>query len=178
MSLEENKAIVRRLIGAINGRNLALLDDLIAQDFFYHAQPHQIQGLDAVRQVIEDEVKGFPDLHVTIEDIIAEGDKVWVHLEQTGTHTGEFLGLAPTGKKMKYASVAIWRIANGKIVEGWGVYDYLDYYKELGFIKHTEEGKNLFPEENCHYSLSHIQMMISSASQQLIPSLGCTVRSL
>ena len=147
MSLEENRAIVRRLIEAINKRNLALLDDLIAQDFFYHAQPHEIQGLDVVKQVIEDEVKGFPDLLVTIEDMIAEGDKVWVRLEQTGTHTGEFLGLAPTGKKIEYASVAIWRIANGKIVEGWGVYDYLDSYKELGFIEYTEKTKKLFAED-------------------------------
>ena len=142
MSLEENKAIVRRLIEAVNKRNLALLGDLIAQDFFYHVQPHQIQGLDVIKQVIKDEVKGFPDLHVTIEDIIAEGDKVWVRLEQTGTHTGEFRGLAPTGKKIKYTAVAIWRIANVKIVEGWGVYDFLDYYKQLGVIEYKG-----FPDE-------------------------------
>lgn len=136
MSLEENKAIVRRLIEAINKRYLTSLGDLISEDFFYHAQPDNIQGLDVVKQVIRDEVKGFPDLHVTINDMIAEGDKVWVRLEQRGTHRGEFRGLAPTDRsKIKYASVDIWRIANGKIVEGWGVYDFLDYYKELGVIE-------------------------------------------
>lgn len=142
MSLKENKAIIRRLIEAINKRNLTSIDDLIASDFFYHAQTHQIRGLAVIKQVITDEVKGFPDLHVTIKDIIAEGDKVWVRLEQTGTHTGEFRGLAPIGKKIKYATVAIWRIANGKIVEGWGVYDFLDYYKELGVIEYKG-----FPDE-------------------------------
>jgi len=91
MSLEENKAIVRRLIEAINKRNLALLGDLMAQDFCYYAQPHQIKGLDVLKQVIEDEVKGFPDLHVTIEDIIAERDKVWIRLEETGTHKENFV---------------------------------------------------------------------------------------
>ena len=117
MSLGENKAIVRRLIETINKRDLTSLGDLIAQDFFYHAQPHSIQGLDVVEQVIRDEVKGFPDLHVTLNDIIAEGDKVWVRLEQTGTHRGEFRGLAPTGKKVKFATVAIWRIINRSILK-------------------------------------------------------------
>ena len=147
MSLEENKAIVCKLIDAINERNLAILGDLIAQDFCYYAQSHQIQGLNVIGQVIENEVKGFPDLHVIIEDMIAEGDKVWVRLEQTGTHTGEFRGLSPTGKKTKYATVAIWRIAKGKIIEGWGVYDMLEFYKQLGVIKYTEKGKKLFPED-------------------------------
>ena len=103
--------------------------------------------MDAIKQVINDEVKGFPDLHVTIEDIIAKEDKVWIRIEETGTHTGEFRGLAPTNKKIKYSAVAIWRIANGRIVEGWGVYDYLDYYKDLGIIEYTEKGKKLFPKE-------------------------------
>ena len=147
MALEKNKAIVQSLIDAINKRNLALLDSLMAQDFCYHTQSRIIQGLDAIKQVIKDEVKGVPDLHVIIKDIIAEEDKVWICIEETGTHTCEFRGLAPTHKKIKYAAVAIWRIANSKIVEGWGVYDYLDYYKDLGIIEHTEKGKKLFPRE-------------------------------
>ena len=146
LSLEENKVIVRMLIEAINKRNLGLLDGLIAQDFCYHAQSNNIQGLDVIKQVIKNEVKGFPDLHVVIKDIVAEGDKVWVRLEQTGTHTGEFRELSPTGKKTIYATAAIWRIAKGKIVEGSGVYDMLDFYKQIGVIEYTEKGKRLFPE--------------------------------
>jgi predicted ester cyclase len=65
----------------------------------------------------------------------------------TGTHTGEYYGLAPTGKKITYTAVAICRIVDGKIVEGWGVYDMLDFYKQLGAIEYTEKGKKLFPEE-------------------------------
>ena len=76
--------------------------------------------------------KGFPDLHTTIEDIIAEGDKVWIRVKATGTHTGEFLGLTPTGKKITITSVDIFRIVDGKIVQGWTVNDFLDFYKQLG----------------------------------------------
>jgi steroid delta-isomerase-like uncharacterized protein len=147
MPLEENKVIVRRLVEAINKRNLDSLDSLMMHNFCYHTQSQNIQGLDVIKQVVKDEVEGFPDLHVTIEDIIAEGDKVWVRLEQTGTHTGEFRGLSPTGKKIKYSTVAIWRVANGKIVEGWGVYDFVDYYRELGVIEYTKKGRKFFSKE-------------------------------
>lgn len=140
MSLEANKAVLRKVIEAINKRNLALLDELIAHDFSYPA--YQIRGLEVMKQVIEAERKGFPDWHVTIEDIIAEGDRVWARLKETGTHTGEFRGLAPTGKKVTYMAVTIWRIVDGKIVEGWGVYDMLDYYKQLGVVEYKG-----FPDE-------------------------------
>ena len=140
MSLEENKAIVRRFIEAINTRTLASLNELISPDFIY--QPHQIQGLDRIKHIIEEEITGFPNLQVTVEDIIAEGDRVWVRLTQTGTHTGAFRGLQPTGKTITYTTVAIWHIVNGKVVEGWGVYDQIDSYKQLGVIDYKG-----FPDE-------------------------------
>ena len=142
MSLEENKALISKVIEAVNGRNLTLLDELIASDFVYHTDTQQIQGLEVMKQVIEEEINGFPDLHVAIEDLIAEGYKVCIHLKETGTHTGKFRGLAPTGKKINYTAITIWRIVNSKVVEGWGVYDMLDYYKQLGVIEYKG-----FPDE-------------------------------
>ncbi len=101
--------------------------------------------------------KAFPDFHETIEDIIAEGDKVWHRFKTTGTHTGELRGfphpsgrkmtLAPTGKKFTITGVNFWRIVDGKVVEKEGVYDLLDFYKQLGVIEYTEKGKKLFPED-------------------------------
>ena len=101
-----------------------------------------IQGLEDHKQFVTKVYKGFPDFKVTIEDIIAEGNKVWVRVEVTGTHKGEYRGLAPTGKKITVTYVGIYRISDGKVVERWSVYDMLDFYKELGVIKYKG-----FPDE-------------------------------
>lgn len=132
MSLEENKAIVRKMFEAINKQTLASLDKLMAPNFVLHMNTKQTQGWRVNRQVVENEIKAFPDFHVAIEDIIAEGDKVCVRLQETGTHRGEYLGLAPTGNKLSYTVVAIWRIVEGKIAEAWIVYDQMDFLKQLG----------------------------------------------
>ncbi len=88
MSLEENKAIVRRFVEAYNSQNLDIVNDLVALDFVDHT--HQEQGLESLKQRLMMGFKAFPDWHETIEDIIAEGDKAWVRLTYTGTHIGEF----------------------------------------------------------------------------------------
>ena len=86
--------------------------------------------------------KGFPDLHDTIEGIIAEGDKVLVRVIVTGTHAGKYRRLVPTGKKITVTYVGIYRIVNGKVVKRWSVYDLLDFYKQLGIIEYAG-----FPDE-------------------------------
>jgi len=141
MSLEKNKATVRRFIEEWNKRNLAALDELMAADYFDPSL--QVRGLEAYKQLLTMVLKGFPDWHETIEDIIAEGDKVWVRYTATGTHAGEFRGLAPTGKQFTETGVLIWRIVDGKIAEKEsGVYDFLDFYKQLGVIEYKG-----FPDE-------------------------------
>jgi len=135
MSLEENKTIVRKMFEAINKRNLVSLDGLMAPDFVLHMRAKQTQGWRVNRQVVEDEIKAFPDFNVAIKDIIAEGDKVCVRLQETGTHRGEYHGLTPTGNKFSYTVIAIWRIVEGKIVEAWIVYDQMDFLKQLGVIE-------------------------------------------
>jgi C-1 hydroxylase len=157
MSLEENKAIVRRLWEAENERNLALLDELIAPDYVDNA--FQFTGLEEYKQMQIMSIDAFPDFHETIEDIVAEGDKVCVHFKVTGTHTGEYRGfplpsgkritLAPTGKKFTITASLIFRIVDGKIAEKTSaVYDWMDFYKQLGIIEYTEKAKNLFPEDS------------------------------
>ena len=79
---------------------------------------------------------------------MAEGDKVWVLYKGEGTHKGEYRGLAPTGKKIAYEAVCIYRIVSGKIVEMWEVADLLGLYRQLGAIEPTEKGKKLFPYDN------------------------------
>ncbi len=146
MSLEENKAIVRRFIEAYNKHDLSSMEDFVAPDFVDHT--HKQQGLESLKQLFNMAFKAFPDWHETIEDIIAEGDKVWIRAKATGTHTGgEFMGIAPTGKKVTSEMVDIYRIVNGKHVEGRFVTDQLDFLKQLGIIEYTEKGKKLFPQE-------------------------------
>jgi len=145
MSLEKNKAIIRKLTEAFNKKNLAILDELIAPDYVDHT--HQLRGLENVKQFFTMLIKGFPDFQFTIEDMIAEGDKVWVRFKETGTHKGEYLGLAPTGKKITETAVHNFRIVNGKVVEDFSVSDDLAFYKQLGVIEPTEKAKKLFPKD-------------------------------
>jgi predicted ester cyclase len=110
MSLEENKDIVRKVIAEVNKKNLAVLDEFMALDFVDYT--NQVQGRENVKQGYTMIFKDFPDFHRTIEDITAEGDKVWTLFKVTGT--------APSGEKMDATSITIHRIVNGKVVEGWG----------------------------------------------------------
>lgn len=82
MSLEKNKAIVRRFVEEFNKRNLAIIDELASPDYVDH--DHQLRGLEGLKQLMTIEFKGFPDFHMTIEDMIAEGDRVWVRFKETG----------------------------------------------------------------------------------------------
>ena len=140
MSLEENKDIIRKVMETVNKRDLALLDELIAPD--YVDTTLQLKGLKGFRQSVTLLYEGFPDIHATIDDIIAEGDKVWDRVTLTATHTGEYRGLAPTGKKIAFKGVRIWRIVNSKVVERESFYDFLDFYKQLGIIEYKG-----FPDE-------------------------------
>lgn len=144
MSLEENKAIIRSLYEADNKKDLSILDELISPDFVDPS--FQLRGPESYKQFETMFFKGFPDWQETIEDIIAEGDKVWVRFTGTGTHSGEWRGLAPTGKKITLHGVQIWRITDGKVVEKHSIIDLLDALKQLGVIEYTEKTKQLFPE--------------------------------
>ena len=140
MLIQANKVIVRKVYEAYNKHNPALLDEFLAMDYVHHTQ--NLKGLESVKRYETLVYKAFPDLHDTIEDIIAEGDKVWVRVKVTATHTGEYRGIAPTGKKITLTYIGIHRIADGKVVERWSVYDMLDFYKQLGVIDYKG-----FPDE-------------------------------
>ena len=109
--LEENKALVRKGIEALNKRDLTGLDEFVASDYVDHT--NQLRGREEVKQLYMRTFNDIPDFHRSIEDIIAEGDKVWVRFKITGTDA--------TGKKFELASVNIFRIVNSKVVEGWTV---------------------------------------------------------
>ncbi|MGQ9552359.1 MAG: ester cyclase [Candidatus Bathycorpusculaceae bacterium] len=150
--LEENKAIVRRLIEAENEHSVALLDEFIAPNFVDEPNtPFELRGLESCKQFENAVVKAFPDFKETIEDIIAEGDKVWVYFRFTGTHTGEWrvfgITLPPTGKKITWVGVSIFRIVKGKVVERKSVRDMLGFLRQLGVIEYTAKAMKLFPKD-------------------------------
>ena len=134
---------------AENNKDYAVLDELISPT--YVNQSNQIQGSEGYKQFLKKLFEAFPDWHETIEDILAEGDKVCVRLRiETGTHTGEFnlfgIKIPPTGKKSTVKSIQIWRIVDGKVVEQEGVYDELDLFIQTGLLIPTEEGKKLLTQ--------------------------------
>ena len=137
--LEENKTIIRSLYKADNKKDLRILDELISPDFYDLA--FNLRGPEDYKKFELEFFKGFPDWIETIEDIIAEGDKVWVRFTATGTHMGEWLGLAPTGKKVTVKAVQMWRIDNGKVVAKDSIMDSMDTFIKLGVIEYTEKAK-------------------------------------
>ena len=136
MSLEPNKALVRRQFEElINRKNLSVIDSDMAPDFVDHeAVPGLAPGLTGVRQWITGMHQACPDLRVTIEDMIAEGDRVVVRNTWRGTHTGPLLGIPPTGRTFELTGIVIWRIAAGKICERWATLDQWGLRQQLGTV--------------------------------------------
>jgi steroid delta-isomerase-like uncharacterized protein len=135
MSTEENKAIMRRIFEVFNTGNLALAEEVLAADIVDHQAPPGIEpGLAGFKQLVTMFRSAFPDIQMTIEDIMAEGDKVVTRSTMRGTHQGEFMGIPPTGKQFTATSIDIVRFAGGKGVEHWGNSDDLGMLQQLGII--------------------------------------------
>ncbi len=125
MSAEENKAVVRREqeeLWNYTG-NLDAAEELFA--------PEQAE---AAKQEAADFRRGFPDVVSTIEDLIAEGDKVVARWRSRATHQGEYMGIPPTGKEVDFRGISIYRIEGGKIAQSWSVVDQLGLMRQLGAI--------------------------------------------
>ena len=134
MSTEENKAIVRRYQEAYNSNNLDALNGVVAPDFVSHSLapglPEGLQGGNLMHQMT---MAAMADYRVSIDDLIAEGDRVVARFTMTGTHTGaEFLGLPASGRKINVSGISIFRLADGKIVEHWANEDALGLLQQLG----------------------------------------------
>ncbi|MBI3859846.1 MAG: ester cyclase [Thaumarchaeota archaeon] len=130
----ENKAIIRRMIEEVwNNKNLAAVDEVVAADCIGHPPTGiEARGSEGVKQNVTRFCTAFPDLHWTIEDMIAEGDKVVIRNTFRGTHQGEFLGIAPTGKQVMVTATGTYRLKDGKIAEGWVNQDLLGLLQQLG----------------------------------------------
>ena len=132
---EENKAMLHRAWEeGHNKGDMSVIDATHDVNIVSHRPGGDVIGLDAWKKRREDLRRAFPDLHITVEDQISDGDKVASRLAHTGTHKGTFMGVAPTGKRITMTGIVISRIADGKVVEGWGEADLYGLMQQLGAI--------------------------------------------
>ena len=138
MTIEGNKALVRRFIDEIflQGRADAV-DKLLADDFVPHNWGKAGAGRDAMMAAIKRASAGLSDARMTIEDVIAEGDKVAVRLTSQDVQTGPFMGLVPSGKSYEIEEIHVFRIRDGKVTDHWHQGDFLGMMSQLGALPGT-----------------------------------------
>ncbi len=134
---EANKALVRRYVeGVINKGNFALVDEIFSADTISHGPEFpELRGREAKKQYFVSVRRAFPDVHFTVDELIAEGEKVVMRWSDTGTHQGEFWGIAPTGRKVYNSGTSTFRIADGLIAEELIQWDSLGFMKEVGVVQ-------------------------------------------
>lgn len=135
MSIDDLKGTVHRYAEEVwNQGALDAVDRYIASDYIRHdpGLPAEVRGPEGIRQLVPMYRAAFPDIHFTAADVIAEGDRVVVRWDVCGTHRGELMGIAPTGREVRLTAIEIFRLANGKIAEQWVLVDNLGMLRQLG----------------------------------------------
>jgi len=146
MSEEQNKAIVLRFYDELwNERNFNVADELFAADCMTHQLQSGAETVavarnpEAVKHHVAEWLDGFPDLRFSVEQMLVEGERVMTQSVMRGTHTGVWLGIAPTNKEVSVRLSVIHRVADGKIVEDWVLVEALGFFQQLGLLQSTEE---------------------------------------
>ena len=138
MTIGENKAIIRRYMEEVwNQGKTEVISEFIAPKYVGHVPRTggDIEGVAAFRDWLSSNRNAFPDIHFKIESQIAEKDMVVTLWTLTGTHEGEFMGVAATGKELRIPGASVTRLAGGKLVENWGYWDRLSAFQQLGVIR-------------------------------------------
>jgi predicted ester cyclase len=136
MSVERNKEVTRRFSAEVWGEgNAALADELIAPDLVEHTPfPAPMPGLEGHKQVLAMFRAAFPDLKVTVDEVLGEGDFTYLRWHGEGTHSGQLMQFAPTGKQVKITGMDVLKLENGKIKERWAEIDAFGLMQQLGVI--------------------------------------------
>jgi steroid delta-isomerase-like uncharacterized protein len=134
MSTEENKAMIRRVWEEVLDKgNLAAANEIMATNYVYHGSGGQeFYGSEGFKQLVTMFRTAFPDLHATVEDMFAVGDKVAHRATMGGTHKGDLMGIAPTGKQVTMSAIVISRFEGGKEAEAWANLDQLSMMQQMG----------------------------------------------
>ncbi len=139
MSLQENKALVRRFVEKVqNQHNLAEIDELYSPNFVDHSGPSNPPGIEGVKAFFTMMFTAFPDMHFIIRQQLAEGDQVATHKTFFGTHLGTFMGIPPTGNQVSVEVMDILTIHEGKFTDHWSVGDFLSMLQQLGVVPAPE----------------------------------------
>ncbi len=133
MSTEENKSTILKTYAMSTQKNITALNELYDRGYIEHTRQGDIP-LERVKQTTAMFFMAFPDSNFTVENMVAEGDKVAFQVIIRGTHQGMYLGIAPTGNKIEMWDTSIKRIVNGKLVESWGTLDVFSLMQQLGVI--------------------------------------------
>jgi steroid delta-isomerase-like uncharacterized protein len=145
MSAKDLKALVRRFAQEWNkGKKaaMAVIDEMTATNIIVHdAMGQDVHGLQGFKKSMGEMYDAFPDNHMTIDDMIVEGDKIAIRYTVTGTHKGAFMGIPPTNKKVTMSAIEIDRIVGGKFVESWVKLDTLGFMQQLGVVPTPGKGK-------------------------------------
>jgi steroid delta-isomerase-like uncharacterized protein len=134
---EENKEKARRFLEeAFNEGNFGVVDEIVASEYVLHdpASPEEIRGPEGIKGFVQMYRSAFPDTHITVEDLIAEGDEVVTRWRGRGTHQGELFGIAPSGNQVEVTGITISRFEGGKIAEDWTNSDTLGLMQQIGAI--------------------------------------------
>ena len=143
MAAEQNKALIVRFVEELFNRgNMGIVGEIFAPDFIEREQlppgiPNDREGVKVLTTMLR---SAFPDFKATIDDILAEGDKVVIRMTWSGTQKGEFMGVPATDKRVSFGVIDIIRITNGKLVEHWGQMDSMSLMQQLGAIPAPVEG--------------------------------------
>ena len=148
MSAEENKALVRRVFEeGWNAGNLELFNETDAPEYVLHdpSVPEDVRGVEAVKQFASMYLRAFPDLRFTIEEQLAEGDKVVTRWTSSATHQGELMGIPATGNRTRVSGITISRISESNLVEDWNNWDTLGLMRQLGVIPEPDQSEEASP---------------------------------
>ena len=145
MSTEENKAIARRALEELFSAqgDLDVADEIISPNYIGHdpVSPEDVRGPEGAKETALMYRNAFPDVQLSVEDQLAEGDMVATRWIASGTHQGELMGIAPSGNRVTVSGTSIERIVNGKIEETWDNYDALGMMQQIGAIPSAEEAQ-------------------------------------
>ena len=140
MSAQDNKTLVRRFVDEVqSGGNINLIDEICSPEFVNHSAPPGVPADCEGIKIVTAMFRGaFPDSYFTVEDMIAEGDKVATRKTFHGTHEGEFMGIPPSGRSVSMGLIDIVRISDRRVVEHWSMGDSLGLMQQLGVIPSGE----------------------------------------